>query len=67
MSIDYDKMGCRLATASQYYRSIYSTVAQDATACSSTVAGPHLSVFSAMVEQNRTESGRFPVRDSMVQ
>ena len=45
-------MGCRFATASEYYRSIYSTIRQDATRRSSAVTLRFCYVRHLMVEQD---------------
>ena len=40
-------LGCRVATTDEYYRSIYSTIRQDATRCSQTLEACCRAVFSA--------------------
>ena len=49
-------MGCRIATAGEYYRSIYSTIRKTATTCSSSIARPWGGRFRSTVEQNRTKN-----------
>ena len=52
-------MGCRFATASEYYRSIYSTIRQDATRRSSAVTLWFCYVRHLMVEQDSRDFAPF--------
>jgi hypothetical protein len=51
-NIEPDWMGCRIATAGGYYRSIYSTIRKDATTCSSTITRQFRRGLASTVEQN---------------
>jgi len=55
--------GCRFATASEYYRSNYSSSPEDATRCSSSINNASCNICGHMVEQNRIDLGRFPAFD----
>jgi hypothetical protein len=55
--------GCRFATASEYYRSNYSSCPKDATRCSSSINNASCNVCGHMVERNRLDLGRFPTID----
>ncbi len=52
--------GCRIATTSGYYRSIYSTVAGDATRCSSSVEEWFLTGFHRCGRENSGHRGDIP-------
>ena len=62
--IEPNLMGCRIATAGEYYRSIYSTIREDATRRSWTVIQRFCYVSHALVEQNRAGFGLISMLDA---